>query len=48
MENKEYRLRKHPYDRINVHNYAVFYIVIDDVMEIRRFLYSGRELDQIL
>ena len=42
------RVRKHPYYRINVHHYAVFYVVIEDVMEIRRFLYSGRELEQIL
>ena len=36
------RERKYPYYRINVNNYAVFYVVIDDVMEVRRFLYSRR------
>ena len=45
---KSVRARKYPYYRINVHNYAVFYVVIDHVMEVRRFLYSGRELEQIL
>ena len=28
--------REHPYRRINVGNYTVWYVVIDNVMEIRR------------
>lgn len=35
--------RKHPYYRIRVRNYTVFYVVIDDVMEVRRILYSRRD-----
>ena len=42
------RERKHPYYRINVNNYAVFYVVIDDVMEVRRFLYSRRDIHSII
>lgn len=40
--------REHPYYRINVNNYAVFYVVIDDVMEARRFLYSRRDIPSII
>ena len=35
--------RKNPYYRIYVKNYVVYYVVIDDVMEIRRLLYKGRD-----
>ena len=35
--------REHPYYRISVKNYTVFYVVIDDVMELRRILYSRRD-----
>ena len=42
------RERKYPYYRINVNNYAVFYVVIDDVMEVRRFLYSRRDIQSII
>ena len=42
------RKRKHPYYRINVRNFAVFYVVIDNVMEVRRFEYSKRNLPEIL
>ena len=42
------RKRKHPYYRINVRNFAIFYVVIDDVMEVRRFVYSKRNLPEIL
>lgn len=31
---------KYPYYRISVKNYTVFYVVIGDVMEVRRILYS--------
>lgn len=40
--------RKHPYYRININNYTVFYVVIDDVMEVRRFLYSRRDIPSII
>ena len=42
------RKRKHPYYRINVRNYSIFYVVIGNVMEVRRFLYSKRNLPEIL
>jgi len=40
--------RKHPYYRINIRNYTVFYVVIGDVMEVRRFVYSRRNLPDIV
>lgn len=40
--------RLHPYYRINVRNFSVFYVVIDDTMEVRRVLYSKRDLDKLL
>lgn len=40
--------RKRPYRRINVKNYTVWYVVIDDVMEVRRILYSGRDEKRVL
>ena len=42
------RDRKHPYYRIIVNNFSVFYVVIDDVMEVRRFLYNGRDIPNFL
>ena len=36
--------RKHPYYAIKVKNYIVFYVVIDDIMEVRRFIYSKRDM----
>ena len=38
------RERKYPYYRIYVKNYIVFYVVIDDVMEVRRLLYNRRNI----
>lgn len=35
--------RKYPYYRITVKNYTVFYVVIGDIMEVRRILYSRRD-----
>ncbi len=35
--------RKYPYYRIYVKNYVAYYVVIDDVMEVRRFLYGAQE-----
>jgi plasmid stabilization system protein ParE len=40
--------RKHPYYRIFVRNYTVFYVVIDNIMEVRRFLYSRRDISRLL
>ncbi|MBR2176532.1 MAG: type II toxin-antitoxin system RelE/ParE family toxin [Clostridia bacterium] len=42
------RQRKHKYYKIQVRNFYVFYVVIDDVMEVRRFIYSKRDIDSIL
>lgn len=40
--------RKFPYYRINIRNYSVFYVVIEDIMEVRRVLYSGRDIERLL
>jgi plasmid stabilization system protein ParE len=40
--------RKHVYYRINIRNFSVFYVVIGDVMEVRRFVYSKRDLTKIV
>lgn len=38
------REREHPYYRIQVKNYTIFYVVIGDTMEVRRIVYSRRDL----
>jgi len=40
--------RKHPYYRIYVKNYTVFYVVIGNVMEVRRFIYSKRDISNLI
>ena len=45
------RERQHPYYRIYVGNFVVFYVVIDEggagkVMEVRRFLYNKQDAEQ--
>jgi toxin ParE1/3/4 len=40
--------RKHPYRRIALGNYLIFYVVIDNTMVVRRMLYGRRDLDRIL
>ena len=40
--------RIHRYYRINVHNYCIFYVVIEDVMEVRRIIYKKRDIDNII
>lgn len=40
------RKRKHPYYRIYIKNYVIFYVVIDQVMEVRRLIYSKRDMKQ--
>ena len=38
--------REHPYYYIIVKNYIVFYVVIDDVMEVRRIMYNRRNISE--
>ena len=40
--------RDHTYYCINIRNFSVFYVVIGDVMEVRRFIYSKRDIDAII
>ena len=42
------RDREQPYYRINIRNFSVFYVVIENVMEIRRFVYARRNLPEIV
>jgi hypothetical protein len=42
------RDRLNPYYRIQVRNYTVFYVVIGNIMEVRRFVYSRRNLPEIV
>lgn len=37
------KTRLHPYYRIIVDNYCIFYVVIENVMELRRILYIKRD-----
>ncbi len=45
---KSNRKRKYQYYRIYVDNFVVYYVVIDDIMEVRRILYKSRDVDQII
>lgn len=38
--------RRYPYYRIQVKNFTVFYVVIGNVMEVRRILYGKRNLTE--
>lgn len=40
--------RKNTYYKIYVRNYTVFYTVKDNIMEVRRILYSRRNFDNLL
>jgi plasmid stabilization system protein ParE len=40
--------RERPYYRIHIRNYTVFYVVIGNVMEVRRFVYGKRDLPNIV
>jgi len=42
------RDRKQPYYRINIRNFTVFYVVIGNVIEIRRFVYSKRDIPGVV
>ena len=45
---KTTRSRPQPYYWFAVGNYMVFYVVFDDVMEVRRFIYGARDLTKML
>ena len=45
---KTTRERPLPYYWFEVGSYMVFYVVFDDVMEVRRFLYGARDLTKML
>lgn len=40
------RERRYPYYRITVKNYTIYYVVIGSTMEVRRILYSRRDIAQ--
>ena len=42
------RDRKQPYYRIDIRNFSVFYVVVGNKMEVRRFVYSKRDLTKII
>lgn len=42
------RERQYPYYRIQVGNYSIFYVVIGDIMEVRRIIYSRRNLKKFI
>lgn len=42
------KVRKDTYYTIHVHNFIVFYVVIDNVMEVRRLMYGARNIDNYL
>ncbi len=39
--------RQYPYYRIQARNFTIFYVVIGDIMEVRRILYSRRDLSKM-
>ena len=42
------KTRKDKYYRIYVNNFTVFYVVIGNTMEVRRFVYSRRHLEELV
>lgn len=42
------RKREYPYYRIYIRNYVIYYVVIGNVMEVRRFLYGARDTNRYL
>lgn len=42
------RERKYPYYPIQVKNYTIFYVVIGSTMEVRRIIYSRRNLEKLI
>lgn len=45
---KTTRKTETPYYWTSVGDYMIFYVVIDDVMEVRRFLYGARDLTRMV
>jgi len=43
-----HRDRAHPYYRIPVKNFVILYVVIDDVMEVRRIVYARRDIGRLI
>jgi toxin ParE1/3/4 len=41
-------IRPYPYRRILVGNYLIFYVVIDNIMVVRRLLYGRSDLNRII
>lgn len=39
---------KHPYYQIRVKNYVVLYVVIDNIMEVRGFVYKKRNIEILI
>jgi len=42
------RNRNPPYYHINIRNFSVFYVCVGDVMEVRRFVYGKRNLQDVI
>ena len=42
------RKRLNTYYRIYVKNYTIFYVVIDNIMEVRRIIYSKRNFEKLI
>ena len=42
------RKRTYPYYRIYVKNFFIYYVVIDNVMEVRRIMYGARDVNRYL
>ena len=42
------KMREYPYYKIIVRNFYIFYVVIEDVMEVRHIYYNRRDLQNIL
>lgn len=45
---KSVKQRKEQYYKIFVKNYIIFYVIKDDVIEIRRLIYKKRNLEKII
>ena len=42
------KYREHPYYKITVRNFYIFYVVINDVMEVCHIFYNRRDLQTLL
>jgi len=40
--------RKYHYYRIYVSNYVIYFVVIDDVMEVRRIIYNKKNIESVI